>query len=222
MMSIKSLMITSLDKDYSQEYIARVFWDQHIAKVSRVTLIPYMKKGKEYNIAYININEWDESESAYNFIKRLQDPSKEARIVYYEDDWWPVEVNSHNNGNLMCGEYTVTFDDCYYECDDSSEVAIGYCSDDECIVWNVEDSLVVNKDRMKELSEQLEKMDDEKPSSSVFREVFEEYKYLVSKVEDEEVKEDKLEDGEIEEVDEGEEREDFAWLYPNEKTMISV
>jgi hypothetical protein len=108
-MSVKSLMINCVETQYTQEYIANVFWNQCIAKVSSITLMPYLKNEEIYNMAYIAIEEWCDSEAAYNFIQRLNDSSKEARIVYDEDNWWPVQINSHNNGNISVGPFTTTF-----------------------------------------------------------------------------------------------------------------
>ena len=136
-MSINRLMINSLGVE-THEYIAQVFWNQRIAKVSSITLMPYFKKGKlgYYNMAYINIAEWCDNEAAYNFIQRLKDPSKEARIYHYIDNWWPVEINTHNSG---VGEYTVTFGPDYF-------------------MWFTEDEMSVTEDEDEEL---LSSYDDE-------------------------------------------------------------
>lgn len=125
-MSITTLMISCIERQYTQEYIANVFWRQDIAKVSNITLIPYIKNTDIYSIAYINIAEWCASEAAYNFIHRLKNPTKEARIVHHEENWWPVEINTHNNGEIQVGSYTVSFDSNYWvkdklETQDSSD-----------------------------------------------------------------------------------------------------
>jgi len=113
-MSIKSLMINCVESQYSQEYIANVFWRQNIAKVSTITLIPYLNNSKICRIAYINIAQWCDSEAAYNFIQRLKDSSKEARIVHNDDEWWPVQINTHNNGEIYVGFYTIAFPSSYF------------------------------------------------------------------------------------------------------------
>jgi hypothetical protein len=114
-MSIKSLMINCVESQHTAEYIADVFWKQHIAKVSSITLIPYLKNSKIFSTAYITIHAWCDREVAYNFIQRLKDTNKEARIVHSEDNWWPVEINSHNDGMLEVGAYTSKFPLTYYE-----------------------------------------------------------------------------------------------------------
>lgn len=119
-------MIPCVESQYTQEYIANVFWRLHIAKVSSITLIPYLKNNEIYNIAYILIDDWCDSESAYNFIQRVKNPEREARIIHNSDeDWWPVQINTHNDGKMYVGTYTVTFDSEYFQRDVSS------CSDDE-------------------------------------------------------------------------------------------
>lgn len=120
-MSIKSVMITCVESQYTQEYIANVFWRQHIAKVGSITLIPYLKNGQIYSIAYIAIDEWCDSEAAYNFIQRLKDSSREVRIVHQDDDWWTVEINTHNNGEIYVGAYTMAFMSDYFMRDEQDE-----------------------------------------------------------------------------------------------------
>lgn len=115
----KNVMITSMEPLYSQEpikhdYIATVFWEKHIAQVSKITILPYTKQDETYYMAYINIKEWCDTESAYNFIHRLNDPTKETRLVHRDDEWWSVEINTHNNGELNVGNYTVNFDDSFF------------------------------------------------------------------------------------------------------------
>lgn len=114
-MSIKSLMIPYVEGQYTQEYIANVFWSQHIAKVSSITLIPYIKNLEICSIAYIAIDEWCDSEVAYNFIYRLKNQDKEVRIVHDDENWWSLQLNTHNSGAIDVGFYTVRFDSLYFK-----------------------------------------------------------------------------------------------------------
>lgn len=125
---IKSLMIPCVESQYTQEYIANVLWSQHIAKVSSITLIPYIKNSEIYSIAYIAIGEWCDTEAAYNLIQRLKNPEREARLVHYSDDWWPIQINTHNDGNINVGSYTVGFASDYFQ---RAEVPTAPCTDDE-------------------------------------------------------------------------------------------
>lgn len=113
-MSIKSLMIQCVEAEYTAEYIANVFWKQNIAQVNSVTLIPYIKNAEVYQTAYIEISCWCDSEISYNFIKRLNSYSKESRLVYCSDCWWPVQINSHILDNIFLNTYTTTFPKSYF------------------------------------------------------------------------------------------------------------
>lgn len=90
---IKSLFIPFVDISYDAEYIMDILYCNNIAIVSKVTLSRVVKKAKVFNRAYIDIDEWLPSETAYNFIQRLKDPLKEARIIHCDDNWWNFEVN---------------------------------------------------------------------------------------------------------------------------------
>jgi len=110
-MTVKHLMIVEVESQYTQPYIANVFWEQEIGKVSSITLIPYIKNSKVYNIAYVNIAEWRDTEAALLFIQCLMNPERKARIGP-----WEVEMNTHNNGEIRVGTYTVVFDTCDDSC----------------------------------------------------------------------------------------------------------
>ena len=117
-MSIQNLIITNVEAKYNAEYIANVFWNQNIAQVSSITLIPYLKDTEIVQIAYIAIETWCDSEVAYNFIQRLKRREGEHRIVHQSDDWWSVRINTPNNGTLLLGpygtKYTTEFDSTYF------------------------------------------------------------------------------------------------------------
>jgi len=121
-MAIKSVMIANLASKFSQKHIVDVFWKQNIAKVNRITLIPFIKNGEIYNIAYLTILEWCDNEAAYNFIQSLKNPNRETRIYLrpfgipesHDDEWWAVQLNTHNNGDICAGTYTVLFEPEYF------------------------------------------------------------------------------------------------------------
>jgi hypothetical protein len=99
----------------SHDYIACAFWDNQIAKVSKITVLPYTKNNETFYMAYINIEEWCDTESAFHFIKQLKDTSKETHLYHKADEWWNVEVNTHNNGELNVGRYTVNYDSEFFQ-----------------------------------------------------------------------------------------------------------
>lgn len=96
---ITSIYIPRIDAEFNAKFIANVFDRNGIAQVSRVYIEPYssiMKKNLNgYNRAYIAIKSWHDTETAFNFIERLRNPTREARIVYSDDNWWVVDINNN-------------------------------------------------------------------------------------------------------------------------------
>jgi hypothetical protein len=116
-MSITSIVIPFVEPEYTAEFIANVFWRQLIAQVGIITLLTYSRNNNIYSMAYVTIDEWHDSENAYNFIQRLKNPNMEARLVYSEDNWWNVYINTNNNYNnykLITGLDTTTIFNTYY------------------------------------------------------------------------------------------------------------
>lgn len=112
-MPVKNLIIPCVESYYGHKHIANVFWKQQIAKIGSVTLIPSSRSSKkQYNVAYITVSEWCDSEVAYNFIKRISNSNKETRLIYKSDKWWPI-YNDNNRQNNH--KYTTTFDNNYFK-----------------------------------------------------------------------------------------------------------
>lgn len=92
MNSITSLYIPHVQKNIGAQFIADLFSNNHLAQVSMVYIEP-CKSNHIYNRVYVLIDFWHDTEAAYSFIKRLQNTTVEARIVYSDDDWWVVYIN---------------------------------------------------------------------------------------------------------------------------------
>jgi hypothetical protein len=90
---IKSLFIPCIETSYDANYIIEAFYCNNIATVSRITLLPFIKKTGTYNRAYVDICEWHETESAYNFVNGLRSNTREVRFIHNDDDWWTLEIN---------------------------------------------------------------------------------------------------------------------------------
>lgn len=86
---VTSLFIRNVEPKYTAEDIIDLFYTSDIATVSRVTLVP----SGGFNKAYVDILEWHPTEGAYNFIQRINDPTREARFIHSDDEWWVVEAN---------------------------------------------------------------------------------------------------------------------------------
>lgn len=116
-MNAKSIMIIDIDVQYSAEYIAYAIWEKEIARVSSITLIPQIKNGEISHIAYIEIESFSETETAYKFIMNL---NRGFGYILSHDDTdianlWFIEKNVHNSGKLQVGQYTTVFTPKFYK-----------------------------------------------------------------------------------------------------------
>jgi hypothetical protein len=131
MNAITSIYIPRIETKFNAEFIADVFERNDIAQVSRVYIEPYksiIKNGlNKYNRAYIGIKSWHDTEVAFNFIARLRNPSREARLVYSDDNWWPVNINTKPNKLASNKRVLTLFDEnqATFCCDDISTTAVG-------------------------------------------------------------------------------------------------
>jgi hypothetical protein len=91
---VTSLYIPRIEKIFNAKYVTEIFEKNGIAYLSNVCFEP-CEKSNLYNNAYIKIDKWADTETAYSFIQRLRDNSLEARIVHGGDDWWAVYINSN-------------------------------------------------------------------------------------------------------------------------------
>ena len=80
---------------YSAEYIVEAF-DK--AGIMRVNSVAFEKNGL-YNRVYIGIAYWYDTETAYNFIARLQNPCIETRFGHNDEYelWWAIHINKYHN-----------------------------------------------------------------------------------------------------------------------------
>lgn len=93
MNTIKSLFIPCIESNYDTNYIIDAFYLNGIATIGKITLLPFIKTTGTYNRAYVDICEWHETESAYNFVNGLRRHSREVRFIHNDDNWWSIEIN---------------------------------------------------------------------------------------------------------------------------------
>ena len=93
MNAIRSIYMPRIETAFDARFIADVFNRNGIAQVSKVYVEPI--KSVNFNRVYIEVKQWHETEAAYNFIERLRNPKKEARIIYKDDFWWAVDINNN-------------------------------------------------------------------------------------------------------------------------------
>ena len=63
----------------------------------KICIFPEFIRNKLRFTAYIKIAEWHDSEAAYNLIKNIKNPRKEARVVYSDDNWWAIEETAQED-----------------------------------------------------------------------------------------------------------------------------
>lgn len=132
---ITSIYIPRIETKFDAKFIADVFDKNDIAQVSRVYIEPSLLKRKDgtpaWNRAYIGIKLWYDTESAYNFIERLRSPTREARLVYSDDNWWSVNINTKPN-KLASNKRVLTI---------FEEKSVDFCDDDISTTPVVKDEL---------------------------------------------------------------------------------
>lgn len=138
MTAITSIYIPHIEKHFDAQFIAEVFRKNRIAQVSRVLIEPVKNIIKNrlsvYNKAYVEIEFWYETEAAYNFIKRLRNPSVEARIVHSADNWWTAYINHKPSKFEKNMRVLTVFCNSNADCDDIDDelscTAVGYVEQD--------------------------------------------------------------------------------------------
>ncbi len=119
-MSINRIMIRNLEPQYNAEYIANYFWKKEIAKVSSVTILPYILNFKILGIAYIVFDSFCETEAASEFIYNMTGVAgfMMAHAEPEDDNIWLLEPNTHNEGDLCVGSFTTVFDSKFFSNED--------------------------------------------------------------------------------------------------------
>ena len=90
------IAIYNIDFEYDEDYVVQTLYIQHIAKVKRIIMIPYVNidDGEVYKVAYIDVHEWNTDEYARNFIKMMKHcPEGYSLYLYhYYNLGWPVTL----------------------------------------------------------------------------------------------------------------------------------
>ena len=90
-----SLFIPHMFKNFTAEYIAKVFDKLKIGMVDHVDFVPKVDRhGRQYNAAYVHFKHWFDGAIAANFQERVLNPKKEARIVHDDPWYWIVLENT--------------------------------------------------------------------------------------------------------------------------------
>jgi len=87
-MSAVSFYIPHVFPNISKERIAYSFQSNDLGQVGSVDFVAKRdKNGKSYHSAFVHFTTWGTSDCATRFLERVNDPAKEARLVY-EDPWF--------------------------------------------------------------------------------------------------------------------------------------
>jgi hypothetical protein len=90
MSSTYSVFVPRMFSNIREDRIVMVFNNLKIGNVNKVDLVSRTnKKGESYNMAFIHFNELYNTESANIFKHDVENPNKQA-IVVYEDPWFWV------------------------------------------------------------------------------------------------------------------------------------
>jgi hypothetical protein len=81
---MSSTLIINNSGFYTHQGIQELFYKNNIADVNEVTILPEFVQGQLINRAYVQVEEWHDSEAAFNFIKEMD--SKRGAIISSLDD----------------------------------------------------------------------------------------------------------------------------------------
>ena len=102
-----SLYIPHVFTYISTERIKHVV-ESYLGKVSRIDLVAMCSMdGNHYNSAYIHMSEWYDTQTVANFQGKVQDPYKQAKLVYNDPYYWIVIENTSKHPNRLKRKLTL-------------------------------------------------------------------------------------------------------------------
>ena len=117
---ITSLYLPAVEKHFTAYDIAMAFHTDNILIPSVITI----EKGAEFNSVYIGIQQWHDTEAAYNFIMSLSNPAIETLYGNGEGGSWVVEVNVYSHKLVNTGSKkrsVTTFSPSYFAYEEEEE-----------------------------------------------------------------------------------------------------
>lgn len=116
-MTFNSLMIHKVKTIYTADHIAFTLLTKEISHVYSITLIPQIDhdNGEIYNIAYIDVATYCDTEAAYHFIHSIKHGGVILPHDNDNDNPWTFQINIHNSGGLSLGAFTTQFPQKYYK-----------------------------------------------------------------------------------------------------------
>ena len=90
-----SVYIPRVFENITKKRICDAFETNGIGIVERIDLVSTMgSNGKTYNSAFVHFTFWYDSSHAIRFWEKVQDPTKQARLVYDDPWFWIVLPNT--------------------------------------------------------------------------------------------------------------------------------
>ena len=112
-----SLHIPHVFTNITSEMIVQTFAKWDIGDVNHVDIVP--KKGKNYNMAFVHLTWYENSLSAIHIQERIRNPSKVAKLVYYDPKYWILCEYKQKNETTMKNNLLVLTE--YQDADDEEE-----------------------------------------------------------------------------------------------------
>jgi len=104
-------MIHQVKTHYTAHHIAFTLITKEICHLSSITLIPQIDhdNGEIFNIAYIDVATYCDTEAAYDFIHSIKHGVFILPHDNDNDNPWTFQINIHNSGGLCVGDFTTKF-----------------------------------------------------------------------------------------------------------------
>jgi hypothetical protein len=95
-----SVFIPYVFPNVSKDRISAAFESNTLGLVDRIDLVSKTDaNGRSYNYAFVHFSHWFDNDHATRFLEKLDDPSKQARLVYDDPWYWIVLPNTGTTVN---------------------------------------------------------------------------------------------------------------------------
>jgi len=92
-----SVFIPYVFPNVTKDRISAAFESNTLGIVDRIDLVSKTDaSGKFYNYAFVHFSHWFDNDHAARFLEKVEDPSKQARLVYDDPWYWIVLPNTGN------------------------------------------------------------------------------------------------------------------------------
>lgn len=96
----RCLFISNVEDQFTPQCIVNIFYNEGIANIGRITLLPEdkfnmetMDPNKKYNKVYIEIIAWHDTVRAHNILACLNNIAYKPILFYDEENCWEIKIN---------------------------------------------------------------------------------------------------------------------------------